>query len=353
MNGKDGPRLLVVGGGGIGERHVRCFLEARPRLPVELCEPRFARRVELVSRYPLVTAHADFGALDLSRFDAAVLATPADLHVAQARRLLAAGCHVLVEKPLCVTARGVVALAAAARRSRRVCAVAYTYRNYPQLMELASRVRSGEIGRPRLARVTMAYDYPRYRKDYRKNYFARPETGGGAVLDIASHAVAWLTWVLGEAESVQAQTARLMLKGIKTEDTAVLILRFRSGAIAEVWASACQPRRKTEFELIGPGGHLRYTTVFEEQKTELAWTRGDVGSASQGYPKESMPGWKVCRRPFAPDEPFVLQARNFLAAVEGRERARTTLDEALHVQRVCWAAKRSALTGRRIPVAGG
>jgi predicted dehydrogenase len=331
-------RLLVVGGGSIGERHVRCLLKVRPTLEIELCEPRSARAVELLERYPLVTVHPDFGGIDLARFDAAVVATPANLHVRQAWALVAAGCHVLMEKPLCVRAGegpAVRALLAAARRGRRVVGVAFTYRNYPLLAKLAGMIRAGRIGKPFAARATLAYDYRRVRPDYRANYFARPETGGGAVLDMASHMMAGLTWLLGEVESVQAVAGRLAMRGVSVEDTAILAIRFRSGALAEIWTSACQPKRRTEFELIGPKGHLRYRTLFEAKRFELVWTRGD------GAP------WKAQRSPADFDEPFVVQARNFLAAIEKREPIRTTLSEALHIQRVCWAALRSARTGRR------
>jgi len=337
-------RLLVVGGGSVGERHIRCFLKVRPRLRVELCEPRRERAVELLSRYPLVTVHPDFAGVDLSRFDAAVLATPAKGHVAQATELAAQGRHVLIEKPLCVSAgerSQVRALIRAARKNQVVAGVGYTYRSYPLLVRMAKQVsEEGKLGKPFLARVTMAYYYPDYRRDYRRNYFARPKTGGGALLDIASHAVAYLTGVLGAVETVQAETGHLQLKKVPVEDTALLNLRFRKGALAQVWASACQPRRQTEIEIIGAGGHLRWINTFDGHN-QLGFRRDDRDA-----------GRRARRSRLPPDQPFESQARNFLAAVEGRERIRTTLAEALHVQEVCWAARRSGRSGRRVRVRG-
>ncbi len=331
-------RLLIVGGGSVGERHLGCFLKARRSLKLEICEPQASRRKKLSADYPVLATHADFGKLDLSAFDAAVVATPADLHVAQARRLVQAGCHVLIEKPLSVTERGVRPLISLAKKKRRTVGVAYTYRSYPALMEMARRVRDGKLGRPILARARMAYDYPRYRPDYRSNYFANPETGGGAVMDMASHLVAYLTGALGPVAEVTAATGRLGLRGVAVEDTALLILRFASGALGEVWTCACQPRRETELEIAGARGHLRYRTLFEEKKSELASTRGD-GSK-----------WRAKRQKLDSDIPFVIQARNFLAALGGKERVRTSLEEALHVGRVCRAALGSAKSGRRTAV---
>jgi predicted dehydrogenase len=339
-------RLLVVGGGSAGERHVRCFLKARPKLEVELCEPRRARAVELVARYPLLTAHPDLARVDLARFDAAVVATPADLHARQARRLLAAGCHVLVEKPLGVSRQALGELRALARRGRLQVAVGFNYRFYPDLERLAALVRAGRVGRPLAARVTLAYNYPLYRRDWRRNYFARPETGGGAVVDIASHAVAWLSGALGPITEVGCLAGRLGLRGVAVEDTALLTLRLRSGALAEVWASAWQPRRRTEFEVLGTGGQLRYRTLFETGRTELAYNPGDRPGA--GFYRGCRPWRVLAGRRFDPDEPFVLQARNFLAAVAGRGAVRTGLDAAGHVDQVCRAARRSARTGRRV-----
>ncbi len=331
-------RLLIVGGGSIGERHLRCFLKARRSLKVEICEPRAARRKKLAEAYPVKATHADFGKVDLSAFDAAVVATPANLHVSQARRLVKAGCHVLIEKPLCVAERGVRSLISLAKKKRRVVGVAYTYRSYPALMEMSRRVRAGKLGRPILARARVAYDYPRYRPDYRRNYFADPDKGGGAVMDIASHVVACFTEMLGPVAEVSAATGRLGLRGVAVEDTALLVLRFATGALGEIWTSACQPRRETELEIVGARGHLRYRTLFDEKQTELASTRGD-GSK-----------WRANKQKLDFDLPFVLQARNFLAALGAKERVRTTLEDALHVNRVCRAALGSAKSGRRVRV---
>jgi predicted dehydrogenase len=341
-------RLLIVGGGGIGEHHLRCFLKARRALKITLCEPRAARRKELAARYPLTAVVADFSGLDPAEFDAAVLATPANLHVSQARELAAAGCHLLIEKPLCVTEAGVSALQSQVKRGKLVVGVGYTYRSYPDLVKMAGLVKRGKLGPPLAARVTMAYNYPLYRPDYRKNYFANPETGGGAILDVASHGIACLTGVLGEVREVSCSAGRLGLRGVSVEDTATLALRFATGTLCDIWVSAWQPRRRTEIEIMGPKGQLRYSTIFDENRTELAFNPGDH---SRGGFYGGGRAWKVLAgREFNADEPFVLQAKNFLAAVAGREAVRCSLDDALHVHAVCRAAVVSAKRGRRVAV---
>jgi predicted dehydrogenase len=344
-------RLLIVGGGSIGERHARCFREARRSLRIEICEPRAARRREIARQRHVSAVHADLAGLDLSAFDAAVVAAPAHLHVRIAGRLVAAGCHVLIEKPLCVSERGVRGLISRARRERRTVGVGYTYRSYPALLKMAREIRAGRIGRPLAARATMAYNYPLFRPDYSRNYFAKAETGGGAVMDVASHALAFLSWVLGPVAEVSCAAERMRLARVRVEDTAALLLRFRSGALAEVWASAWQPRRRTEIEVMGPKGQLRYRTLFGKRRCLLDFNPGDARPRKRGHYYDSGRPWRpLDDRRFDADEPFVRQARNFLAAIAGREPVRTDLEEALHVNRVCRAALRSSRSGRAVRV---
>jgi predicted dehydrogenase len=125
-------RVLVVGGGSIGERHARCFLQTG-RAAVSLCDTREEIRCALAERYSLERTFSSLDeALDES-FDLAVVATPAPLHVGMARRLVAAGAHVLIEKPLSITLDGIADLQREAAEAKRIVGVAYVYRANPAL----------------------------------------------------------------------------------------------------------------------------------------------------------------------------------------------------------------------------
>ena len=105
--------VLVIGGGSIGERHARCFL-ATGRARVAVCESRAARLAELSAAYPLAAAFPEWETAPIEEYSVVVVATPAPLHEAMAARALAAGCHVLVEKPLTLDVPAAERLAAAA-----------------------------------------------------------------------------------------------------------------------------------------------------------------------------------------------------------------------------------------------
>lgn len=119
-------RMLVIGVGSIGDGHVRCFQNTH-RAYVSICETNNRLRNEVGSRYNIASLFPDLSTALAEPHDAAVIAVPADLHIAVAQAV-DAGLHVLIEKPLAVTMDGVEALAERVASANLVAAVGYVYR---------------------------------------------------------------------------------------------------------------------------------------------------------------------------------------------------------------------------------
>src|SRR5437870_4580775 len=94
-------RILIIGCGSIGERHLRCFLRTG-RCEVAACDTHAPLLSAVTGRHGTRGFASLDAALSESRFDAAVICTPAPLHLPMALRLLDAGLHLLIEKPLAV-----------------------------------------------------------------------------------------------------------------------------------------------------------------------------------------------------------------------------------------------------------
>ena len=92
-------RVLVVGAGSIGERHLRCFGQT-DRVELSLCEINDPLRTRIADRYNVKTTFADFNEAVTSRPDVAVICTPAHLHIPMATTMANEGIHILCEKPL-------------------------------------------------------------------------------------------------------------------------------------------------------------------------------------------------------------------------------------------------------------
>ena len=129
-----------------------------------------------------------FGSYDELIHDAEIEAlyipVPNHLHVEWSVRALAAGKHVLCEKPLCLSAADVGTLQRARDQSARHIEEAFSYRNHPQWTQIGELVASGAIGTPRAVHCTLAKQFfdP---NDIRNN----PDQGGGALYDLGSYTI--------------------------------------------------------------------------------------------------------------------------------------------------------------------
>jgi predicted dehydrogenase len=325
--------VLVIGTGSIGERHLRCFL-ASGRAAVAFVEPRGDVR-ERVAREYGVSGYDSLEAALERRFDAAVVCSPAPLHVPQARQLVDAGLHVLLEKPVSTSEDGLPELAAEVARRRVVFGVAYVLRVYPEFREMRARLRAGEWGRPLELTVTAGQHFPTWRPAYRETYYARHETGGGAIQDALTHQINLGEWLVGPISRLVCDAAHLALPGVQVEDTAHVLARQRPGAdVPEVLASYALNQHQAPSEIV----------------VQVACERGTVRCELHGQRLKWMPApqadWQ--ERSFGPrdrDDPFKDQAAMFLDAIEGRSEVACTLEEGWQTLRVNLAALASVRDG--------
>jgi len=225
-------RRLKVGvvGAGIGGHHIAAFRDLPDLYAVEaVCDVDAERASALAGRYGIakaLTAYDDLLALDLDIVD---ICTPSNLHFAQAKQALAAGRHVIVEKPLAGSLAEVDGLKETeASTGRRVAPIfQYRYGNgFRRLMHLKAK---GIAGTPYVATIdthwrrTPAY----YDNPWRGRWAAEL---GGTLVTHAIHAHDMMCEVMGRIRLLFARTATRVNR-IETEDCAALALEMESGAL--------------------------------------------------------------------------------------------------------------------------
>jgi len=141
------------------------------------------------------------------RFDCAVICAPAQLHVPIATRILSAGVHVLIEKPLSTTTQGVDELLRTRDRSKRQAAVAYVYHVMPVLVQARAYLLGGEIGPVLQATMVAGQPFHLLRPAYRDTYYRDRKMGGGAIQDALTHNINWVESVIGPTQSVVCDCA--------------------------------------------------------------------------------------------------------------------------------------------------
>jgi predicted dehydrogenase len=310
-------RVLVVGVGSIGERHLRCFA-ATGRAQVSFCEVNESLRRAVAERYHV----SGFASLDKALsggrqpperpLDAIVVATPAHLHVPIALRCVRAGCHVLIEKPLAVTTDEVDVLLRELPARGRVGAVGYVYRAHPALAALRRAVRSGRFGEPLELVATCGQHFPFYRPAYRDTYYVDRATGGGAVQDALTHVLNAAEWLIGPPDRVVADCDHFVLEGVQVEDTVHVLTRHgrRMGCFS---LNQHQAPNEVTVTVVCERGTAR----FEGHHNRWRWQSAPDGA----WQDENFPALER-------DTLFVHQAENFLDAIEGKAEPLCTVREA-------------------------
>lgn len=326
LSSSDQRSVLVIGAGGIGERHVRCF-QATKRVRVALCEPNADRRQTICERYNVPGFTTASEALAADRFHAAVICTPAPYHPAIAEKCLKAGIAVLVEKPLSASREGLAALRETIASTSGVLRVAYVYRSIPVIQACRALVQEQRFGKVRHVTLEAGQNFPTFRPDFQRTYYAKRASGGGAVQDFLTHMVHGVEWTIGPVVELACMADRQVLTGVEVEDVASLICRHRDGALSSFTINQFQAPNEVTLSYHAPGGSIR---------VELHRQR--VGLAAQGSTD-----WEWRDVPHGErDTMFVAQANSFLDASEGMPDQLSSFDDACQTLEVSLCALTSS-----------
>ena len=231
-------RAAVIGCGDVSAVHIDALLDLNEVELVAVCDTDAVVLAEVSDRLG-VPGFADHRSL-LSevRPDVVHICTPHDQHVAVAIDALAAGVHVILEKPLASTREDGDALVAAAADSAARLAVCFQNRYNPTSQEMKRQLDSGRWGRVLGARAqvmwTRTADYYRA-KPWRGTWQGG---GGGLLMNQAIHTVDLVQWLLGDVVSVQGSTSTLRFGDvIEVEDTAVGLLEHVGGVHTSFFAT--------------------------------------------------------------------------------------------------------------------
>ncbi len=332
-------QILVIGGGSIGERHVRCF-QNTGRATVSLCEINEDLRTSVANRYHLQQTFDSLDeALATATFDAAVVCTPANLHVGMALQLASKGCGILIEKPLSVSIDGTHELIAEVAERQIPVSVAYVLRHHPALQALRKCVQQQRFGRPVQLAYTGGQFFPLYRPAYRDTYYTRHETGGGAIQDALTHTVNAAEWIVGPIAKLVADAEHCVLDGVEVEDTVHLLTRH----------THADNSHSTSAPLLGSFSFNQHQAPNESTLT-VNCEGGSVRFESHNN------RWLSCTEPgtdwvveeqfsLERDDLFIRQANAFLDQLDSQVGPACSLEEALQTLRVNMATLRSVKSG--------
>lgn len=313
-------RVAVIGVGSIGERHLRCF-QNTGRAELALVEVNQDLRAAVAQRYA-VPAFESIDEMFAWEPTAAVIATPAPLHIPQARQLVDHGMHVLIEKPLSTACDGIDALRAAARARGVTLGVAYVYRCFSLFEAFRAALRQPQFGRPLELIAVSGQHFPTYRPAYQQIYYRDRALGGGAIQDALTHIINLGEWLVGPVDRLIADAEHQALPGVSVEDTVHVMTRQR-GVLGCYALNQHQAPNEMTITVVCEHGTLR--CELHQQRWLWMVRPGDEWHEQRSEPLER-------------DTPFVAQAQALLDAIEQRRTIPCSLDEGLQTLRVNLAA---------------
>jgi predicted dehydrogenase len=199
-----------------------------------VASPTAGNAQTFAQRFQMPHAFQDYKKmLEMPEVAMVVLGVPNDLHCQIALDCLAAGKHVVLEKPLCLNLAEANRMIAAARSAKLKLMYAEELCFAPKYVRLKQLLDSGALGHPTLLKQSEKHDGP-----HAAHFWDVNRSGGGVTMDMGCHAIEFFRWMLGRPKirSVYAQMST-QVHSAKTwgEDNAILILEFENGttAIAE------------------------------------------------------------------------------------------------------------------------
>jgi predicted dehydrogenase len=225
---------IGVVGSGIGRAHIQAYQMLPERFKViAMCDIDESRAREVAKEYHIPHVVPDFSELcqrdDLDVID---LCTPSYLHVSQVQQALAAGKHVICEKPVAGSLKDVDELIAAERQSDKRVMPIFQYRFGHGVQKLQCLIQDGIAGQAYLSTVETAW---RRRAEYYTGSWKGTWKGelGGALVTLAIHAHDVLYYLLGPIKNVFARTTTLV-NPIETEDCMSASLEMADGSLASL-----------------------------------------------------------------------------------------------------------------------
>jgi predicted dehydrogenase len=277
MAQRSGFGIGIVGCGMVADFHARAIAAMRGGHLVGVFSRREANARRLAARHG-VTAYTNYRAfLADPQLDIVTIATPSGAHLAPAEQAARAGKHVICEKPLEVTLARIDRLIRVCRENGVMLAGIFQRRFLEATQQFKQAVAAGRLGRISLAdayvkwyRSQGYYDSGAWRGTWKLD-------GGGALINQAIHTIDLLYYLAGDVEWVCGFADRRLHARIETEDNAVAILKFRSGALGVIQGStACYAPagHPAEVHLCGSDGSIfmrdNSFTVWEFRRAQAA-----------------------------------------------------------------------------------
>jgi predicted dehydrogenase len=329
-------KILIVGAGSAGTRHLNIAKALFPKATIALLTNRLSIDSNLSPDMHFVDSK------DAVSFqpDIAVISGAASSRIEVCTMLANSGAHLLIEKPISNTTKGVADLIEICQAKKLVLAVGYNLRFNASLIAFRESLNSQVIGKPLLVSCEVGQFLPSWREniDYRQSVSSKQELGGGVLLEL-SHEIDYLTWVFGKINWVRATVMKQSSLEIDVEDSAFLTLGIENSNNPNLVANLSMDFIRHDFKrgcvVVGEKGTLKWDGTNQEVSLLLK--------------DESL--WKLLSKTSnSANDSYINEWNDFVSCIDSGNRPRASGLDGLNALEVIESALESSPTGAQVQV---
>jgi len=326
-------KALVVGYGSIGKRHIENLSKLK-NMEIIVCTKR---KNDKFLKQKKCKIYASINDCLKEKPTFGIITNETHFHIKSAIILAKSGIHMLIEKPLSDTLQNTEKLLKIVKKKKLVILIGCNLRFHPSIILMRDIISHGDLGKIISARVENGSFLPDWHpdKNYRTNYAARNDLGGGVVLTCI-HEIDYLYWFFGSVSDVFSITGRYSNLDIRSEDLSAIILKFKNNIIAEAHLDYFQQPSARNCKIIGTKG-------------TLVW---DIKTNSVLLYDTKNKKWiqKLKISNFNLNKTYVQELTHFIECIKGKTKPINDLKEGIYSLKIALAIKKSSKLKKSIPV---
>src|SRR5579872_5149667 len=305
-------KIVQIGTGGFGKNHARILSQLG--VLSAICDMNTSRAEEFSKKYSVNHYSSLDSLMDSEKFDAAFVCTPTSTHFKIAKTLIEKKKNIFVEKPMTYLSHEGEELQKLAEKNKVVLTCGYIERFNPAVALVKEYVKSKKYGELIMLEFHRENRMPLHIKDV------------GIIYDTSVHDIDTAMWFFDDTpEVVFARSGKIRHEH---EDFATIMLGFRDNKVAVISSNWITPIRVRKFNAVCGDAIISSNYITQEVKIET--------SLGAEIPRKEM------------EEPLLLEIKNFIAAIEGKESIRVKAEDAVNTTKIAEAALLSSHKGTPI-----
>ena len=325
-------KILVIGYGSIGKRHVNNLLNIKDIEIIVCTKNKDATNLKKngIKVFPSISKSLK------EKPDVGIICNETSFHIKTAIQLAKQNCHLFIEKPVSDSLSGIKILMNLIKKKKLISMIGCDMRFHKCINKIKKIIDDGDLGKILSVRVENGSYLPLWHpwEDYRKSYASKKKLGGGVVLTLI-HEIDYLYWFFGKTNEVSAITEKVSNLEISVEDLANILLRFKKNIIAEIHLDYFQQPGSRSCKIIGTKG----TIFWDSNSNEIC--------LYNNLKKKWISKFKY--KNFQRNKQFVDELQYFLNCIKNKKQTINPInDTGLEPLKISLAAKKSSLLKRTV-----